>query len=244
MRIRLLALSVCVFGLANAAHAATDLVTNGGFETTTNGNGQLNYNTVAAGWTEINDGYSFVFAPGTADTTGAVGQFGRVWLWGPGEHDGVQNGLTTSPDGGNFVALSGNYNTQPLQQTITGLVAGKSYDVSFYYAGAQQYGYNGATTDQLGVSLGGQTQDTQVLHDVNHGFTGWMHETMVFTATGSSEVLSFLANSTPVGTPPYALLDGVSVTAVPEPATWAMMILGVGGIGGLARLRRRTALAI
>jgi hypothetical protein len=26
---------------------------------------------------------------------------------------------------------------------------------------------------------------------------------------------------------------------VPEPATWAMMLLGVAGLGGLARLRGR-----
>jgi hypothetical protein len=29
------------------------------------------------------------------------------------------------------------------------------------------------------------------------------------------------------------------VGAVPEPATWAMMLLGVFGIGGVLRVRRR-----
>jgi hypothetical protein len=38
-------------------------------------------------------------------------------------------------------------------------------------------------------------------------------------------------------------LDAVSVAAVPEPATWALMLLGFGGIGLAMRRRRRPALA-
>ena len=37
------------------------------------------------------------------------------------------------------------------------------------------------------------------------------------------------------------LLDNVSLTAVPEPASWAMMIVGLFGLG--AALRRRNATA-
>jgi hypothetical protein len=33
---------------------------------------------------------------------------------------------------------------------------------------------------------------------------------------------------------------GVVQALLPEPATWAMMILGFGGVGGLMRMRRRT----
>jgi hypothetical protein len=46
--------------------------------------------------------------------------------------------------------------------------------------------------------------------------------------------------------PPFALLDGVSVTptgGVPEPAAWAMMRLGLGGLGGALRMRRKQLFA-
>ncbi|MGZ3271868.1 MAG: PEPxxWA-CTERM sorting domain-containing protein, partial [Croceibacterium sp.] len=32
---------------------------------------------------------------------------------------------------------------------------------------------------------------------------------------------------------------GVKVTAIPEPATWAMMLLGIGCVGGVLRSQRR-----
>ncbi|UAJ11857.1 PEPxxWA-CTERM sorting domain-containing protein [Polymorphobacter megasporae] len=69
-----------------------------------------------------------------------------------------------------------------------------------------------------------------------------MHESFTFTATGTTEVLSFLALGTPEGKPPFSLLDGVSGT-VPEPATWAMMIGGLGLVGGAMRAGRRGTVA-
>lgn len=41
----------------------------------------------------------------------------------------------------------------------------------------------------------------------------------------------------------FAAPGGGGAGAVPEPASWAMMITGFGGIGGLARLRRRKSVA-
>jgi PEP-CTERM motif len=37
--------------------------------------------------------------------------------------------------------------------------------------------------------------------------------------------------------------DGVTMTAVPEPSTWAMMLVGFGGLGFAAYRRRRGAVA-
>jgi hypothetical protein len=76
-------------------------------------------------------------------------------------------------------------------------------------------------------------------------FSGWMLETLDFTATQTSETLSFLAVGAPAANlPPFALLDDVSLTAVPEPSTWAMMLVGFCGLGYAAYRRRRTPIAI
>ncbi len=233
--------AVTALAFASAAHAA-NLVRNGGFETTSvpgsYGFGSLDpQGNVAADWSTT--GYNFIFAPGSADTTGAQGEYGFLSLWGPHNGGAASNMLpAASPDGGNFVGADGAYQTEAITQSITGLTAGEHYDVAFDWAGAQQSGYTGATTERWIVGLGAQSISTAVAHNPNHGFTGWMHETFDFTATGSSETLSFLAQGTPGGEPPFSLLDGVSLSAVPEPASWAMMVLGIGGLGAIARRRR------
>lgn len=72
-----------------------------------------------------------------------------------------------------------------------------------------------------------------------HGFVPWQYEYVTFTATSSTQTLSLLAYGTPIGQPPFALIDGLSLQAVPEPTTWAMMLIGFGVIGGVMRTRRR-----
>ena len=246
MKFQTTAAIAALLALASTAQA-TNLVQNGGFETTTipgsYGFGSLDpQGNQAAHWSTT--GYNFIFAPGTADTTGAQGEYGFLSLWGPNNGGAASNMLpATSPDGGNFVAADGAYQTESIDQTITGLTANTHYLVSFDWAGAQQSGYTGATTEQWTVSLGSQSISTAVAQNVNHGFTGWMHETFNFTATSGTETLSFLAHGTPNGEPPFSLLDGVSLSAVPEPASWSLMILGVGALGAVSRRRRIAAVA-
>jgi hypothetical protein len=239
--LKVLVTGAVLLATAGTANAATNLVQNGGFEQTTlagsHGFGSLYPSNEVAHWTTT--GYNFVFAPGTADTTGAVGEYGHMELWGPG--NGAHNGLTAaSPVGGNFIAADGAYQTEPVSQTIDGLTVGKNYTVSFWWAAAQQQGYDGATTENWTVALGNQSYTTAIVDNANHGFVPWRKESYSFTATNTSEVLSFLAHGTPNGKPPFSLLDGVSMSAAPEPASWAMMIVGFGAVG--ASVRRRKAL--
>jgi hypothetical protein len=81
---------------------------------------------------------------------------------------------------------------------------------------------------------------TGVLNVPSQGFQGWNAAHFQFQAQSTSQVLSFLSIGTPGGLPPIALLDGVSLSIVPEPSTWAMMLLGFGGIGAIIRRRRQT----
>ena len=229
-----------------ASPAFANSFTNGGFEVLTAGPGQLNFNTVATGWSVANsDGYSFAFASGTGDTTGSNGEYGGLSLWGT--NNGGNNVLsTTSPSGGNFIAMDGAFKVEPLQQVITGLTVGKTYSVGFDYAFAQQKGFSGPTEQNVSVRFAGVTHNAEAANYSlgSHNFSGWFHTSFDFVATSASDTLSFLAyGDQPV--PPFALLDGVTFTpdAIPEPATWAMLLTGFSAVGFAARRRRSGAVA-
>lgn len=242
MRLLTILAGAIALGAATAPVTAKQFVLNGGFEITTlTASSQISDYFVGnpvTGWTTT--GYNFLFFPGTATTTGAVNQYtGQLTFHGPA--NGSANGYTDSPTGGNYIANDGAYIVAPLNQTLTGLRVGNTYTVAFDWAAAQQTGFAGPTTEQWVVSLGTESHATAVWSNPDHGFRPWSHETMTFTATAASEVLSFLAVGTPEGRPPFSLLDGVSANgSVPEAATWAMMIGGLGLVGGALRLRRRS----
>jgi len=239
MRIKSILMSLtAAAALSTGAAQAAELIVNGGFEVGTPG--QIDNVGTVLGWNTT--GYNFLFNGTGADTAGVEGQYGNLQLWGAG--NGSANGLGASPVGGNFVASDGAYMQAPITQTVQGLVAGQKYNLTFYWAGAQQHGYDGVNTEQWEVKLGNEMHATEVKTNTNHGFTGWQKETFTFTATGASELLSFLAVGTPAGVPPFSLLDGVSMTAaVPEPETWAMLGLGLGLVGFAARRRKAQNLA-
>ena len=228
---------------------AHQFIVNGDFEQLTNGLGELALITNAVGWTSHDDGeghygYNFAMNMSSATTTGAPGE-SPLRLWGPGDQFyNVNNGLSASPTGGNFIAADGDYHKGKITQDITGLIIGESYALTFSFAGAQEFQFDGPTTEAFQFGLEGMNldQQTATLNNVNHGFTGWQTQTFNFVATQASDTLYFLAQGTPVGQPPFALLDSVSLVGAfgtpvtaPEPATWAMMMIGFGIIGLLMR---------
>jgi PEP-CTERM motif len=229
------AAAVSAAGVAGAAQ----FVTNGDFTTLTNGLGQMDAFTQATGWTSTNsaqNAYNFVMANGTA---GSNGQDGNVALW-TAANGGANtwNGLAALS--GNFVALDDDFQVGALTQTISNLVIGQTYTFSYEYAFAQQLGFNGPTVQSLEADIGPDFSQNSGNVDLdNHAFIGWQTAGGTFTATQTSETLSFLATGSPQ-VPPFALVSNVSITGgVPEPAAWAMMLLGFGGLGALARSRAR-----
>ena len=130
-----------------------------------------------------------------------------------------------------------------LSQTISGLTVGKAYKLSFYWAGTQLSNRVGDTTERVDVAFGGDSFSTATVGGPTHYFDGWNSVSHVFTATSGSQTLSFLSIGTPNGLPPVALLDGVSLSVVPEPSSWALLIAGFAFVGAAARRRRATVVA-
>jgi hypothetical protein len=212
----------------SAPALATNLVTNGSFETVSVP-GKDYFQGNVSGWTGGSN-LTFVDFPGTADDGSYLSVYGPF----PG----------TSPDGGNFVEGDGDPGySSAISQTLSGLTIGQKYAVTFYQAAGQQVGFTGPTTEQWQVSLGANSQLSPLFSLAQAGVGGWQKVNMLFTASATSEVLSFLAKGTPGGAPPISFLDGVGVIAAPEPATWGLMILGFGMVGLGMRRRTRATIA-
>jgi hypothetical protein len=217
--------------LAPSAHASS-LVTNGSFEQNGGNSGIIGSDASLTDW-NANSGYTFLY---TSYAASAI-TVDTVSIWSPISTPSSNNGFTSgSPDGGAFVAADGDYGTQPLTQTINGLTVGDTYAVSFYWAASQQTNWTGDTLQDWIVSLGSQTFTTPTYSLPSEGFSGWMPETFVYTATNTSETLSFLAYGN-VQYPPFLLLDGVTMAPTPEPATLPLLFTGL--MGGMGVLRSR-----
>jgi hypothetical protein len=260
-----LVIAVLALALVASDSAKADLITNGGFETTTNGVNKVlpasfGGSTQPTGWTVGSAPvftFSYLYGPGGADATGATGtgipNSLPIYLWGPNNPSpNSLNGLpATSPAGGNFLALDSDPSfASPISQSISGLTPGVKYDLGFWTAGAQFRdgtggAFNGATVGRLDVSLDGDHQLSPLTSIGSHGFSGWQHIDMIFTANSPTETLTFLATGGSPGLPPAALLDGVTLNpvGVPEPSSLLLTVLGLLGLGIVYLRQRRARLA-
>ena len=153
---------------------------------------------------------------------------------GPGTVDLIGN--TTSgpffdlyPGNGGYVDLNGSNNTAGTLQTLQSFAAG-SYTLTFDLGGNARG--DGAKTTV--ITLGNFTQSITLASSDPYQLRSY-----TFTTTGGALVFSDLAGGDGnIGN----VLDNVTLTsAVPEPSTWAMMLLGFAGLGFAFRQSRRKA---
>ena len=133
-------------------------------------------------------------------------------------------------DGVNYVELDTTKNSSMSQSFNT--TFGQTYQLSFAYSPRENVGSN---SNGIEVFWNGGSLGTFSGTGSASGNT-WRVETLDVLGTGEWTTLRFDA----VGTSDSlgGSLDNVSVTAVPEPQTYALMLAGLGVMGFLVRRRK------
>jgi hypothetical protein len=233
---------------ATAKADPINLVQNGSFETTTaytsNGTGTEISNSNLAGWNVSacvsscdpnapNNLFMFL-APTNVATNG-------VWNGNQGGPINFWSTPGASPDGGNAITSDAATESGILSQTINGLKAGDTYTLSFYQATMQATDQKEPFSASWEVSLGNSAdQFSTTMNNPGQASTGWVEDTMTFTATSAQEALNFFATTVGGDEPPFLLLDGVSLTdstPVPEPASFGLAMVGLAGVYFASRKR-------
>ncbi|MGH6986434.1 MAG: PEPxxWA-CTERM sorting domain-containing protein [Caulobacteraceae bacterium] len=221
---------VAVVALSAGASRAADLITNGSFETNGPAAGSAPTepigSTAITGWTAINN-------DGTTTDNG----HNLIWIGNGGY------GLDT-PFGTDFLDLTGTTDTTPfsgVSQTVT-TVVGQAYALTFYLG---VYGAGGAFGGPISATANAGSASQTFTDPGGTGGTDasgtyWTPYTLDFTASAASTVISFVGTSGDE----FIGLDNVSlnptVSGVPEPVAWALMLAGLGMIGFCMRRRRGT----
>jgi len=228
------AIAVGLLGASAPQASAANLIVNGSFEADSFNNGS---------------GYRLGLV-GNAVTGWFIPASDGVYPWG------VQNanvfGAGPAADGNQWLVLGETGQGGPstvdytIQQTFVGLEPGKTYALSF--ALSSELSAGGAATAEVSFLNGSSftpTVYTAPAATVTF-WNPWQQFTTSFVATGTSATLQFKDLAAENLSGGDVGIDNVSVigAGVPEPATWAMMLIGVAGIGFAARRRRGLAGAV
>ncbi len=154
------------------------------------------------------------------------------WTGTPAGLEVQYNNVAGAPfSGANLVELDTTRNS-----SITRTIAAGSYLLSFYYsdrpgvpASSNGISVSLGSTNLLSVAGGNGGGNTNFRLFTTH-FVTTTPQSLTFAATGVSDSLG-------------GYIENISLSGVPEPASWAMMIGGFGMIGGAMRRRGSRKLA-
>ncbi|TDP61610.1 DUF642 domain-containing protein [Roseateles toxinivorans] len=142
-------------------------------------------------------------------------------------------------DGDWFVDLNGTQGPGRISQSFD-TVAGQWYRIDYYISG--NAGPNGSTSGGSktlnALWNGGVADSASYLHQVGDKWSNnrWEAHSFLAQAVGASSTLGFQSTSfTYSAAGPF--IDAITVTAVPEPGTYALMLVGLGLIGFAKRRR-------
>jgi hypothetical protein len=137
-------------------------------------------------------------------------------------------------------------NTEGFRATATlATVVGQTYNVSFWVGNVVQTSGSFGNSTSVGLLINNANVFTALNISGNATSLTWEQFSWNFIATTTSTSITFL-NQDP-SNDYVAALDNVvvsQISAVPEPSTWAMMILGFAGVGFAAYRRRSQTAAL
>lgn len=137
-------------------------------------------------------------------------------------------GYLCAAGGGMCIDLDGSSGDAGILSRNLSLTAGTTYTAYFDIAGSQRGG-----SESLLVSFGTAT----LLLDPLASGSPWTTYSLTFTPTASGSFGLTFNNAG--GDNMGAMLDNVSVVAVPEPESYALLLAGLGLMGTVARRRAR-----
>jgi hypothetical protein len=169
----------------------------------------------------------FTVFPGKEITVGSEAAYGGI---GAAVRD--PSNLFAAFGGGNVDNIS-------VLSQVLDTVAGQAYSLSFDFG---TYGeLTSSQTLMVGLFDSGTNTELLTLSFADAGSTNFnnlfQNYSTQFIALGNATRLSFsISGQTSANVD--ALVDNVSVAAVPEPATWAMFLMGFGAVGYSMRSRK------
>lgn len=176
-----------------------------------------------------NGGFESNLVSGQYSTFSLLTQGLAGWSVGAGSVDVVSNLLWSPSAGVNSLDLNGSKKGEIHQLLNT--VVGQTYELSFDLSGNL---FGAPTVKNMSVNVG--SDGLYSFDTTGHSTSnmGWNRYTTTFVATSTATTLSFASSVSGNAGP---ALDNISVTAVPEPGTYAMFLAGLGLIGTIARRR-------